>query len=123
MYSVDNVNLLTALRLVSRLPAFTMHRCLLIDEILERIVWKLPREDDCFPYSANYQTPWAFALTCRAFLDPGLDVLWTRLDSTRPLAFAFRSTIELIFVYDGPDAEFDDSQDDMGFDEKVTVLS
>ena len=94
-----------------------MHHCFLIHEILERIAWAVWEDMDlALPI---YQTPLAFALTCRVFLDPGLDILWHYIDNPRPLAYAFRATIEPIFCGD-LEAEFDDFHEEAEFPPSVS---
>ena len=38
----------------------------------------------------------AFLLTCRTFCNPGINMLWKTLDDTAPLAYLFRSQLNLI---------------------------
>ena len=52
----------------------TMHRCLLVPEILYQIF------DFLLPRQTNASTLIALAITCKAFQHPALDILWKDLD-------------------------------------------
>ncbi|CAL1714245.1 unnamed protein product [Somion occarium] len=79
-----------------------MHRCLQIHEVLERIAEYLAENPP--PDGHDFVLDWpevasaavlAFALTCRTFCKPGLDVLWRKLEELYPLPFAFQPGINL----------------------------
>ena len=56
----------------------TMHRCLLVPEILYQIF------DFLLPRQTNASTLIALAITCKAFQHPALDILWKDLDDPLP---------------------------------------
>lgn len=91
-----------------------MHRSLLIHEIVERIAAHLYKlgglQDD-----SHLSSVLNFALTCRAFCDPALDVLWRSLDGPYPLAFIFQPNVQPIR---GPSSVDDDDSDDNLDDEE-----
>ncbi|KAK7685641.1 hypothetical protein QCA50_010985 [Cerrena zonata] len=76
-----------------------MHHCLSIDEILQKIASSVAAYslDDQHEYEmeilrmkiSDKKSLLSFILTCRTFAEPGLDVLWSRLNNIFPLAFAF----------------------------------
>lgn len=82
-----------------------MHRCLFINEILEGIAWDLSltvysadhniEESSSRPVLPDKKSLLAFILTCRAFCEPGLNVLWRSLDGIYPLACTFQSNVTL----------------------------
>ncbi|KAK7685629.1 hypothetical protein QCA50_010973 [Cerrena zonata] len=82
-----------------------MHRCLFINEILEGIAWDLSlavysadhniEESSSRPVLPDKKSLLAFILTCRAFCEPGLNVLWHSLDGIYPLACTFQSNVTL----------------------------
>lgn len=75
-----------------------MHSCLFIDEILEQIggfVASYSLEDQHTMKELHYNVSdrkslLSFILTCRTFVEPGLNVLWSRIDNIFPLAFTFQ---------------------------------
>ncbi|KAK7686171.1 hypothetical protein QCA50_010391 [Cerrena zonata] len=76
-----------------------MHHCLTIDKILERITGFVAayspddsnrhRMEELRINISDKKSLLSFILTCRTFAELGLDVLWRRLDTIFPLAFAF----------------------------------
>ncbi|KAA1476241.1 hypothetical protein DENSPDRAFT_843144 [Dentipellis sp. KUC8613] len=67
-----------------------MHRCFQIPELLDEIATKLlpaydPRHHGFVQIKKGRRDVLALALTCKAFLEPSLDILWRDLDSMFPL--------------------------------------
>ncbi len=57
-----------------------MHACFAIPEIVQRIAEEAGRGSETFPddeSEVDTLTVYALARTCRAFLEPALDVLWS----------------------------------------------
>ncbi|KAK7686195.1 hypothetical protein QCA50_010415 [Cerrena zonata] len=55
----------------------------------------------------------AWALTCRAFTEPALDVLWRYLENPYPIGFAFQPNVQPVFGsdHDESDDENEDGED------------
>ncbi|KIK21412.1 hypothetical protein PISMIDRAFT_681375 [Pisolithus microcarpus 441] len=73
-----------------------MHRCLRITEILRLIIEFLAHEDFITRYEArsiSSKDTARFARTCKAFMDPALDVLWRTQSSMSPLIMCLPSNL------------------------------
>ncbi|KAK7686213.1 hypothetical protein QCA50_010433 [Cerrena zonata] len=98
-----------------------MHHCLQIYEILEMIsgelydeaeVWQNPEAEDAIKRPIMPHNPLlAWALTCRTFTEPALDILWRSLQSPYPIGFAFQPNVQPVLCgsNDGADNEDEDT--------------
>lgn len=65
-----------------------MHPCLMLDEILRAIARELYS-----PYLYMNMGVVAMGMTCRAFYEPAMDVLWESFDGLKPLSECFSPDI------------------------------
>lgn len=74
-----------------------MHPALFVDEIL-RPIFHQCLDEDTSPEDYRWQL-YQLARTCRAFTDPALDLLWTRLPSIKPIMALVPGTYNAEGVY------------------------
>jgi hypothetical protein len=86
---------------------FAMHRALLTHDIFVQILPYLPElyytEDQCSRADANEAALADFArlaITCKAFQEPALDLLWKDIDSCAPFALVLDPSLATIEVED-----------------------
>lgn len=78
-----------------------MHKCLAIPELVTLIAESLPEltfgensDEELDASSANAPKPLAsFALTCRAFYEPAMNIAWHTLHTLRPVVKCFPENI------------------------------
>jgi len=60
-----------------------VHRAITIPELIQLIVSEIPLDHGESWSRSDFPTLVALALTCRAFREPALDIIWSRQDSGR----------------------------------------